>query len=110
MNVQFRTDMNLSPLMNQNKRITSVIAINGTLSRIRLIQTLPSGESHEGNSIDSSLIWSYRLFLEYAFGGHCHSTPSQPVNSFDKLVDGHLIPKNSLEVVLDVRRPSDQLI
>lgn len=49
------------------------------------------------SSIDSSLIWAYRLFREYAFGGHCHSTfLSARRNSFNKLVDGHLIPQKFL--------------
>jgi len=49
------------------------------------------------NSIDSSLIWAYRLFREYAFGDRCHSTfLSARRNSFYKLVDGHLISQKFL--------------
>ena len=41
--------MKRSPLMIQNIRITSVIAINGTLSRKRLVQIRPSEDSNAGN-------------------------------------------------------------
>ena len=63
MNVQFLRDMKRSPLMIQNIRIISVIAINGTLSRRRLVQVRPSEDSSAGNpNLVNNVFWTDSVF------------------------------------------------